>query len=417
MVTTILSISILIMLVFIFSPLNLAMVYVVIRPLLQPFATLHYSFFGLPATTGHAAVMLLAAIICVIRRGGKLYIKHIVLMYVLFFFSILSFYHVLDPMEAMGGMLKLLTAVSLFILVYNSVNSLSDGIRFMKIVAYSAVIPIMVGIYQELTGNYSLFTESNIDRIDSVFGVANAYGIYLSLVTIPTVTLILLNVKKKINLVILGLILASQILALNRGTWIAFSFAVICSSLLYLRRIKVKWVIAAFILIGVLFSGIIISRFQALEDPSVYGTKYNTFEGRLNYWKSVVPIILDKPFIGHGLGSARIISMKYFHTEAVPHNDYIRFALEIGVPGTMIYMLFLLFEFLRNLRLSVSKRKWQLNYSMLILIIYYIVISTAQNIYFNLVNFPLFLSLMALSIKLNEIEWDTGIDSKGNGVP
>ncbi|MEW6518558.1 MAG: O-antigen ligase family protein [Thermodesulfobacteriota bacterium] len=410
MVTAILSISILILLVFIFSPLNLAMVYVAIRPLLQPFATLQYSFFGLPTTTVHAIVMVVAAIISVMRGRGRIWIKHIVLLYVLLFFSLLSFYNVPDLMEALGGMLKLLTAISLFILIYNSVNNLSDGIRFMTAVSFSAVIPILVGFYQALTGNYSMIAESTMDRVSSIIGVANAYGIYLSLVTIPTLALILLGIRKKTNLVILIMILCSQILALNRGTWIAFTFAGICGSIIYFRQIKIKWLVAGslvLLIIGVVFSGIIISRFEALEDPSVYGAQYNTFEQRVNYWKSVLPIIADKPLIGHGLGSSAIVSKKYFHTEAVPHNDYIRFALETGIPGTLIYILFLMLEFLRNLQLALARKKWQVNYPMLILLIYYIVISTTQNIYFNLINFPLFLSLVAVAIKLNKVQWGT----------
>lgn len=404
MVTAILLVSVAILLGFIFSPLNLSMVYVVMRPLLQPFATLRYSFFGLPTTAVHSLIILLAGIVCVVR-GGRIMVKHVLLLYVLLFYSSISFYYTPDAAEALGGLLKLLTAISLFVIVYNSLNSFADGVRFMQAVTYSSVIPILVGFYQKFSGNYSLFTSSTMDRADSVFGVANAYGIYLSLATIPTITLILLNVKRKTNILILGLILASQVIALNRGTWIAFSFAVVCSSAMYIRRIKIRWIIAAFLLIGGVFSGTIISRFVALEDPSVYGTKHNTLELRVNYWTTMLPIVMEKPIAGYGLGSARFVSEKYLHTADVPHNDYLRFAMEIGIPGTIIYISFLLFEFFRNFILAVKKSKWQLNYSMLILIIYYIVISATQNIYFNLVNFPLFLALVGMSMKLNELKW------------
>ena len=390
-----------VLLMFLFSPLSLLMAYVLIRPLIQPLSMLHITFLGLPTTTFHALVMVVGAAICVIKTRGRLFVGHITLLYLLLLYSTISFYNTSNIIQGLGGELKLLTGISLFLIAYNGINQREDALNVLEIFSLSAVIPILVGFYQQLSGNFTMFRDVNFPRVCSVFGVANAYGIFLSIVSISTLILILCNRRRRMYMTLMAGILISQILAMNRGTWIAFTLATAVASLFYLRKIKIRWFVIAFAALFILFSGMIVSRFQALEDPSVYGHRYNTFEGRIHYWEQLLPFIARKPFSGHGLASSVDIAQRYFGTKAVPHNDYLRFSLETGIPSAMIYIGFLLMELLRNVFVTRYDSRWKINYPMLILNFYIIIISFTQNIFFNLINFPFFLALIGLSVKVN----------------
>ncbi len=402
--------SSIILLLFLFSPRKLASIYYFIRPLSQPAANVGISLVGLPITSFYSLVVILSTVVNIARRGAHyIFVKHSIILYILILFSSLSFINSANYSISFSSIIKILTGLSFFLLIYSSIETSDDGLSLLKMISYSSLLPLFFGFYQYITG--IVFISGSIglketDRINSFMGQANAYGIYLTLALIATLIVIFheANKRKKIIFIsILIMIVIAEILAKNRGTWIALLAGFTLSGIFYRKIIKLRWYIVILLAIAILFSNNIYNRFQELNELNAAGRVHNTFAGRVNYWKELTPLIMKHPLIGHGIGTSSLVTSRYLKTELAPHNDYLRLALEIGIPGSFLYFLFLFFELFRNIRLALKKSYWQVNYPILALAIYFLIISMTQNIINNLINFPLFTSLVAVSMRMNSI--------------
>jgi len=64
----------------------------------------------------------------------------------------------------------------------------------------------------------------------------------------------------------------------------------------------------------------------------------NSFAWRIVNWKILFEKWTNKPFLGYGLNTSRVINP--WHMSAA-HNDYLRFLVELGLIGFSIYLCFL----------------------------------------------------------------------------
>lgn len=73
-----------------------------------------------------------------------------------------------------------------------------------------------------------------------------------------------------------------------------------------------------------------------------------TFSGRSEIWSQLLPLVYDRPFLGHGFGVFRQpeIIGKYlnltWHAKST-HNTYLELCLNIGIPGTLL-LIFMIFS-------------------------------------------------------------------------
>lgn len=389
------------------APVHVAAVYLIIRPLLQPFSLLQQDVFGIPIGALPSMLLIpIAFLNAVFRKKYRFFVGHIIFLYLLLMFSILSIYNSSDYLASLEAIIKLLVGIGMFLLVYNGIDNVKKVRLLLWSFAVSAIIPILFGFYEIISGNYGLLHQATVERVSSVFGIGNAFGIYMSIVMIAILMLFLLETahkKRMVLLVLLGLLVVLQVFALNRGTWIALFLGTLISSIFYKKKIQFRWFVLAGMLVALFFAGQIITRFSDIDRVDESGRTHNTFEGRVEYWQKIIPLIAKRPVIGYGVGTSEEVTYKYLKNETPPHNDYVRLALEIGVPGAMIYMLFLFFELLRNFKKALSKDLWQINYPMFILILYFSIISITQNIVYTVINFPMFTAMVGLSLKCNKL--------------
>ncbi len=389
------------------TPVHTAAAYLIIRPLLQPFSLLQYTVFGLPIGALPSILLLpIAFLNAAFRKKYQLLTEHVILLYLLLLFSVLSIYNSSNYTDSLEAIIKLLVGIGMFLLVYNGIDNMKKVRLMLWSFTVSTVVPILFGFYEIISGNYGLVRPSDVDRVSSVFGIANAFGIYMSIAMIAILMLFLLEKTRKNKgflLVLLVLLVVLQVFSLNRGTWISLFLGTLISSMFYKRKIQFRWFVIAGMLVVILFAGQIITRFSKIDYVDESGRTHNTFKGRVEYWKAIIPLILENPIIGYGIGTSEVVTAKLLKNAIPPHNDYLRLALDIGVPGAMIYMLFLFFELRRNFKKALSKDLWQINYPMFILVIYFIVISTTQNIVYTAINFPMFMAMVGLSLKYNKL--------------
>ncbi len=392
----------------IFLPTMTVASYMVVRPLIQPFAWLQYKLFGLPiALPLTLTVITLGLIFPVIKGRWRLTVEKSGFFGLFIVIAFLSLGISDDVNESVAALAKLLTVWFLYNIAYNSVKCKKDAFCIIDALIIASVIPLLFGFYQAITGNYDLIYSAEVKRISSVFATGNDYGIFLTFVTAAAAVRLGTATTRKtqiLMLVILSMILVSQVLSLNRGTWLALIMGFVVAAVKYRKYINFKWVFVGGVVFMLVFSGKIMQRFQELQDPgSVHYSKISTLEGRFAYWAALVPIIMERPIMGYGIGSSAMVTQKHFGKPRKPHNDYLHLFLETGVFGLLAYVAFLgriCFYFLMR---KVTRDLWIWNFAMLMLSVYFIVISGVQNIVQSIMNFPIFLILVAVVFKLNHI--------------
>ena len=197
-------------------------------------------------------------------------------------------------------------------------------------------------------------------------------------------------------------LLISLVLSLNRGSWICLLFALVAAAVFYRRKINLSATVTICLLVLLAASPLIYQRFMELTVVTEYGSK-NTLIGRIEGWKALWPIFLKHPIIGNGIGAVQETLRREIGITYVPHNDYIRLAVEGGVITLASYLLFLLGNLFQNLLSKTQYLNWQINYPLLAAIIYFITLSFFQNIIYNVVVFPMFTGLLAIGHKADRL--------------
>jgi len=397
-------ITLVIVLFSVLTPRRMLAAYVVTRPLIQPFIFLQLSFFGLPYSYIWAGILPFLFGTSLILHRWVIFCAKSWPLWAILALSIASLSSSIDVATSVNGLIKMMSALLAFVAAYNIVKSTRDVDAIIIAIVVSAVVPLLFGFYQELTGNYSQIHSSVTHRVNSVFGVGNAYGIFLT-ITMAAVMMALLkrNLTRKglyFYVIVLTGMIVSQILALNRGTWVALTFGILVALVPYRRKIKIRWIIVPAILIAIVFSGVIIKRFT---EPHIRydGTEANTFLNRQILWTSMIPKIMEKPVLGHGIGTTGEVANSHS-----PHNDYLRMAMDIGVIGGLLYAYFivsLIIFFFFSRKNAGNVQLWRYNFPMTVINVYFLVISSTQNVTQSFINFGFFLVLNGAVIKLNVI--------------
>lgn len=402
------AITALAVIVSIFKPARALSVYAISRPMIQPFIFLKYQLVIIPYSYMWALILPLIYVVNFFRGRWKFLCYKSTPLFIIIVIATISIGYSIDVAASIEGVVKILAGFCAFGIAYNSVKNSQDADRIIYSVILASIIPMLFGFYQAGTGNYGQIHVAVVARISSVFGLGNAYGIFLS-ITMCAVFMVISNqaLSKKTRvmlIVLLSSMVISQVLALNRGTWLAMSGAVMVTLIMYRRHVKIRWFIIGVTVIAIAFSGLIYNRF-ADEGYKQSGERKDTLKGRVENWQNILPLILERPILGYGIGTTddQRRSRKGIHS---PHNDYIRLAMDIGIPGSLIYLYFLvsLALFYLRRRNFIAGGMWRYNFPMAILATYFVVISSTQNVIYNLTNFVLFVMLNGTVIKLNLLQ-------------
>ncbi|BAN68882.1 O-antigen ligase family protein [endosymbiont of unidentified scaly snail isolate Monju] len=406
-------------------PLLVVQGYLVVRPMVQPFAWLQYKLFGLPVALPLSVIVIALGMLLPLARPHWVLIPDRGGFLLLFLFiAMISAGLSADFKLSVAALVKLATVWFLYVIAFNSVQDETDARGILDAVILSSVIPVAFGFYQEVTGNYDMIYDAEVDRVSSVFATGNDYGIFLSLVTGALAIRLLVTDSRAYRILLLLLlvvVLVSQVLALNRGTWVALTLGLAVASLRYRRHLNLKWLLLGVLVFLAAFSGRIMERFAELNHPSeVHYAATNTLEGRFAYWRALVPVVLERPVIGHGIGTNTLISEERLGRQHKLHNDYLLVFLETGALGLIAYVAFLWHLLVAFLSGGMPSRLWPWGFSMLMLTVYFVVMLGFQNIVQSILNFLLFLVLVATASKLALLapaEQEMQHDSLGHPVP
>jgi len=337
-----------------------------------------------------------------LKRGASLFPPAAIFLYALLFVSLLSLVNTLSYKISLWYSVKFLTSICMYLLAFNSIHSKQHARAVLWSFLIAAIIPMLVGYHQYFTGtSYKRLYTSGV-RVASLFVEVNPYGEFLCLIIFAAMILLLETGSAKLR-VLLGLFLSSALvslmLSLNRSSWIALTLAVLAGFVLYRRKLKLRWILVPMMIIAVLFSSTILTRFGELEEQTAWGTTRNTFYQRVTFWKNSLVLIGEKPLVGHGIGTAGMVLDKHFGKSTNPHNDYVRLSLEAGLPASLCYISFLAAQIIFWLRRVSNLENWRINFPILVAVMYFIIISAVQNVVYNITVFPMMLGLLGVAHK------------------
>jgi len=206
--------------------------------------------------------------------------------------------------------------------------------RIVKTILLSSLIPVCFGIYQTVTG--AGMEADGFRRVYGVFLHPNVFAEYLFMTFFILVVTISSypqgDFRKYWLSLYFSLILVTIYFTYTRNVWASLVIALPVYALLRSHlSVKIKSMLI-FMVAGVLLFPVILTRTQDLFDIAGDG---NSWEWRLNLWADTIGGLENHPWIGNGLG------MYERNLEVMAHNDYLRFAYEIGFVGLAAYLLVL----------------------------------------------------------------------------
>jgi hypothetical protein len=155
--------------------------------------------------------------------------------------------------------------------------------------------------------------------------------------------------------------------------------------LLFINQKKAALIVVLFLLIIIggwsVFSGsgnTVFDRFKTFTDLKTD----TSFSGRIIYYKAALKGIKDHPLLGIGFENFRNVYPRYrlaeenqIFEDTIPtmvHNGYLQIALETGIPGLALYLVFLFFVFLGLIR-TYQKKKGPISLALMSALIIFLI--------------------------------------------
>lgn len=242
-----------------------------------------------------------------------------------------------DRLVGISDWIRLVSIFVIYILILNLFETEEKINKLFQAVLISVIVPSAVGFYQFLTdtGNQSVY---GFNRIFATFIHPNPYAFYLTML-LPMGIVLLFKDGFSSRKIILGILCAtmgiSLILTYTRVAWIAVFLAIVLLGTFRYRKLLLISVPLFFLLIK--FDPFLARRLGDVFEFSSYYNPQNSFLWRIEYWSKVIPLILSRPILGHGLSSFSFYSRGW-----AAHNDYLRVAFETGFIGLGAYLWILL---------------------------------------------------------------------------
>jgi O-antigen ligase len=230
---------------------------------------------------------------------------------------------------------RLVSLFILYLLAANTIKTEKDMSRFVIALLIGLATPMILGFYQFLAGT-GMQDVKGLNRIPfgprrifGTFHLPNVYAAYLALPAFVTTTLALDKRLPQIKRFLFGLVACtvsvSLFLTFTRAAWLGVFFG-----FLYIGIKKYKRLLIVLFVITLL----ILATFSATElRMGEIQKRQVTASGRLELWKAMLPIAMEKPLMGHGLNNTPMLVKKRTGALNGGQSEYFKALLETGFPG------------------------------------------------------------------------------------
>lgn len=398
----------LIITILLLNPMWSFMVLLFIRPLITSLK--EYDFGGGLTLLGVFSLLNIVFTVFILIKTPNVRVvpKNIKWFYIYVVIAFLSSMNSMDILLSIEGMMKILSLLALFLLGYNLVNSLEDGLKIIRVILISAVIPLSYGIYQVISqqgATYGTGLLKDLVRVNATFDMAHGFAYYSGMIILLSILAFFHSRGKKDNIFNFLIIVGATICIVftyTRAIWIS-TLLTLCFISIYERKIR-GWLILSIIIVALFFYGTVLQRFDDLINPPDprYGT--NSFVFRTDITKQLLSnAMVKRPILGFGLYMSEKVATQYTIYDRLPHNDYMRVLIETGILGLTAYLVFLgkMVRYLLNL--IRNKVNFHVNTIFLGILIYYLMASMSQNVFTYISTAGYIFVLMGLAQKINDI--------------
>lgn len=255
--------------------------------------------------------------------------------------AFLSCFYSGDAISSFRYFVRLLTPLSVFIILTFEIKSLEDISKVSIFLLLIAVIPLIFGL---LEASHNL---ASYHRISGIFGHPNPFSFYL-LILFPIVFSGLIIEKTMWKKFVFGLtillVTVSMVFTYCRISWLAF----FVSALLIPLFLKKKGIIIpVLICVAILLLVNSLKLDERIGDVTRFMQKGDIFDTnnsigwRLKAWELTFREFLKSPFWGHGLRAHYGLIKSLFGWETSVHNSYLEILYDLGVMGFLAFMLFI----------------------------------------------------------------------------
>lgn len=282
-------------------------------------------------------------------------------------FAVLTIISYITTSTANYGLDEVMHTAALFLLFLWLVAYDSPALRLtvVRTIAVSTMLAVLIGIAVYLLQPVSRFVGSFFDYRFHTDYWPNAWAEYV-LLTWPIVLVSLRSSIRDtrsitIRIGVLSLLLASLFLSFSRGAFLCFlaQLFVLGLILLWKKRSSLKFRTIAPIIGAVTFCSLILffginsirEKMYPVESV-VLKASFSSAEGtssiseRSSFWHQAIELARRKPILGYGPYSFRFVQPgiqdEVLATSDHPHNVFLKYAAERGIPATFFYILFLL---------------------------------------------------------------------------
>ena len=235
-----------------------------------------------------------------------------------------------DPQLALEHWMRWLSTVLLFFIIVDEVSDARERGKFLGALLLSAVLPVLVGLYQLVTGEGNQNTDG-FNRIFGTFVHPSPFGVYL-LTLLPVAAVTCFHSKpgwSKLGLAVLSIAMAvCAVFTFTRIVWLG---AVVIVLVLGSGKTKATlFVIPVLVVLAFSLLPSVQERFAGATETTGYDS---SGAWRIRHWDDqLASTSLSTLPLGSGLGAVEYVLGQ------PAHNDYLRVWVEMGLLGSAAYL-------------------------------------------------------------------------------
>lgn len=287
------------------------------------------------------SIVCLIGIVINVSKNRKIILpkdkKFVFICIYIFSFLFISFWAVDKGMSIMGFFKNF--SIILFILLFMQYDyNDDDKKKVFNVIPYSAVFSLIVSLFLILLGNKTVLLNG---RLQGIFFYANSYGLFL------LIGAIILLMKEKIELkeyIMIGILFLGIIFTNSRAIIILSIISVI--SILIINKKNRKKILVVGISYILTFAGIYgLSQIEKRVDSEMFES--SEFLTRLLYYKDGIDMVKDNP-LGYGYMGwyyKQVEVQTGVYDAKYVHNSVLQVMLDVGIIPTisLVALLFIIF--------------------------------------------------------------------------
>lgn len=286
--------------------------------------------------------VILGTLFCVGRVKQILKTPLLIPFLLLLFWGTSTLFYSIDTSKTLYEILRLFSLFFVFLLAYSVITSQKRFSWLLFVTLSSAIIPILVALYQFVFHIGYVDDAFSVPRIYGTFAHPNIFALYLVVVLGSTLLLFSSSSEKRtknISLFALFSIFTILVMTYARAAWATFFFF-----LGLLATIKYPKILPALIFIPLALF-LISPTIQDRVAEGVNLTPSSSLMWRITIWNDTIhqTVSDNKILLGYGLNTFETVAENLrgvrFLVNA-PHSEFVRSFVEGGIVGLCIFLFF-----------------------------------------------------------------------------